>query len=153
MLKMADLNEISLFVRVAELGSFSAAARKSGVPLSTISRKIAELERRLGVSLIKRTTRKLALSEQGLRFYEGCAPHLQALEQAEAGLSDAGAHLQGVLRLTAPVSFGRGELMDFVSGFVAKHPELHVDLSITNQFVDLVATQVACAYRWPRPAT
>jgi DNA-binding transcriptional LysR family regulator len=144
----ADLNEISLFVRVAQLGSFSAAARASGIPLSTVSRKIAELERRLGVGLIKRTTRKLSLSEHGLRFYEACAPHVQGLEQAEASLSEAGHLLQGVLRVTAPITLGRGELIDFVSRFMAKHPGLQIDLTITNQFVDLVATQVDVAIRY-----
>lgn len=145
---MADFNEISLFVRVAQLGSFSAAARASGVPLSTVSRKIADLEARLGVTLIKRTTRKLNLSEHGLRFYEGSAPHLQAIEQAEAGLSSASQRLQGVLRVTAPASLGRGELIDFVSRFSFEHPELQVSLTISNQFVDLVATQVDVAIRF-----
>jgi DNA-binding transcriptional LysR family regulator len=145
---MADLNEVALFVRVAQLGSFSAAARATGTPVSTVSRKLAGLERRLGLTLIKRTTRKLSLSEHGLSFYEDCAPHLQALEQAEAGLSNAGSRLQGTLRVTAPVSLGRGDFIDFVSRFVADHPSLHVELSITNQFVDLVSTQVDVAIRF-----
>lgn len=145
---MIDLNELSLFARVAQLGSFSAAARATGVPLSTISRKVADLEARLGVNLIKRTTRKLSLSEHGVRLYEGSAPHLQAIEQAEAGLSSGSERLQGVLRVTAPASLGRGELIDFVSKFSFEHPELQVNLTLSNDFVDLVATQVDVAIRF-----
>ena len=85
---LVDLNQLSIFVRVAQLGSFSAAAKSLGMPVSTVSRKVSALESRLGVSLIKRTTRKLNLSEQGLRFYESCGPHLQGLEEAEAGLTN-----------------------------------------------------------------
>ena len=145
---MADLNEISIFVRVAQLGSFSAAARSLAAPVSTVSRKVAELESRLGVQLIKRTTRKLNLSEFGLRFYESCSPALQALDDAEAGLAEQRVRLQGVLHVTAPVALGTGEFIDFVSRFMLEHPDLKIDLVITNQFVDLIATQVDVAIRF-----
>jgi DNA-binding transcriptional LysR family regulator len=145
---LGDLNELSLFVRVAELGSFSAAARSRKVPVSTVSRKVAELERRLGVNLIKRTTRKLSLSAEGRAFLENCAPHLQALEDAEAGLRQAHVDVQGVLRISAPVALGRGEFLDFVSGFAARHPRLQLELAITNQFVDLVSTHIDVAIRF-----
>jgi DNA-binding transcriptional LysR family regulator len=149
---MADLNQLSIFVRVAQLGSFSAAAKSLGMPISTVSRKVSELETRLGVNLIKRTTRKLNLSEQGLRFYESCGPHLQGLDEAEAGLTNARAELEGVLRVTAPVALGRGEFLDFISGFSKKYPKLRIDLTITNQFVDLVATRVDVAIRFGKLA-
>src|SRR5688500_8033832 len=145
---LGDLNQLSIFVRVAQLGSFSSAAKSLGVPVSTLSRKVSELEARLGVNLIKRTTRKLNLSEQGLRFYEGCAPHLLGLDEAEAGLTNARAELEGVLHVTAPVALGRGEFLDFISGFAKKYPKLRIDLTITNQFVDLVATRVDVAIRF-----
>ena len=149
---MADLNQLSIFVRVAQLGSFSAAAKSLGMPVSTVSRKVSELETRLGVNLIKRTTRKLNLSEQGLRFYESCGPHLQGLDEAEAGLTNARAELEGVLRVTAPVALGRGEFLDFISAFSKKYPKLRIDLTITNQFVDLVATRVDVAIRFGKLA-
>jgi DNA-binding transcriptional LysR family regulator len=145
---LGDLNQLSIFVRVAQLGSFSGAARSLGVPVSTVSRKVSELEGRLGVNLIKRTTRKLNLSEQGLRFYESCAPLLQGLEEAESALTNARTELEGVLRVTAPVALGRGEFLDFVSGFSNRYPRLRIELTITNQFVDLVATQVDVAIRF-----
>jgi DNA-binding transcriptional LysR family regulator len=147
-----DLNQLTIFVRVAELGSFSAAAKSLGIPVSTASRKLAELEARLGVNLIKRTTRKLNLSEHGLCFYESCAPHLQGLEDAEAGLTNASTALEGTLRVSAPVALGRGEFTDFMSRFSRQHPELRIELTITNQFVDLVATQVDVAIRFGKLA-
>ncbi len=82
---MPDLNELSIFVRVAQLGSFSGAARALGMPVSSVSRKVAELEAVLGLNLIKRTTRKLSLSEQGQSFFERCAPLLQGLEGRSRG--------------------------------------------------------------------
>ena len=145
---MIDLNELSVFVRVAQHGSFSAAARSLGMPVSTVSRRVSDLEERLGVSLIKRTTRKLSLSEHGLRFYEGCAPHLEGLEAAEAGVTDSRTEIEGLLRVTAPVALGRGEFVDFVSGFLSRHPKMKIDLAITNLYVDLVTSQVDVAIRF-----
>jgi DNA-binding transcriptional LysR family regulator len=147
-MRPSDLNEIAVFVRVAQLGSFSAAARSLAMPVSTVSRKVAELEARLGVSLLKRTTRKVALSEQGLRFCEDCAPHLEALEEAKAGVTDTRAEIEGTLHVTAPVALGRGEFIDFVTAFLDRHREMKVDLAITNEFVDLVATHVDVAIRF-----
>ena len=145
---MPDLNELSIFVRVAELGSFSGAARVLGMPVSSVSRKIAELEARLGLNLIKRTTRKLNLSEPGQSFFERCAPLLRGLEEAEAGLTEARVELEGVLHVTAPAALGRGEFIDFVSSFLSKHPKLGIDLAVTNQYLDFVATQVDVAIRF-----
>ncbi len=143
-----DLNELSVFVRVAQQGSFSAAAKSLGMPVSTVSRRVSGLEERLGVSLIKRTTRKLSLSEHGLRFYEGCAPHLEGLEAAEARVTDSRNEIEGRLRVTAPVAFGRGEFVDFVSGFLSRHPKIEIELAITNLYVDLVTSGVDIAIRF-----
>jgi len=143
-----DLNGLRVFARVADLGSFSAAARSLQSPVSTISRKVAELEERLGVLLIKRTTRKLSLSEEGRRLFDSSAGHLQALAEAEAKLTCAGTSAKGALRVSAPVAFGRGEFIDFVSLFARTHPEIRLDLSITNEFVDLVRSGVDVAIRF-----
>lgn len=145
---MVDLNELSVFVRVAQHGSFSAAAKSLGMPVSTVSRRVSDLERRLGVSLIKRTTRKLSLSEHGLRFYESSAPHLEGLAAAEAAVTESRTEIEGLLRVTAPVALGRGEFVDFVSGFLSRHPKMKIDLAITNLYVDLVTSQVDVAIRF-----
>jgi DNA-binding transcriptional LysR family regulator len=145
---MADLNELSIFVRVAQLGSFSAAAHALGMSVSSVSRKVAELEARLGLSLIKRTTRKLNLSEHGLSFFERCAPLLAGLEEAEAGVTAARLEPEGVLHVTAPAALGRGEFIDFISGFLSRYPKLRIELAITNQYLDFVATEVDVAIRF-----
>jgi DNA-binding transcriptional LysR family regulator len=145
---LPDLNEISIFVRVAQLGSFSGAARALGMPVSSVSRKVAELEARLGSNLIKRTTRKLNLSEQGLGFFERCAPLLQGLEEAEAGLTEMRVEPEGVLHVTAPVALGRGEFLDFIASFLSRNPKLRIELAVTNQYLDFVATQVDVAIRF-----
>src|SRR5262245_1816532 len=94
---MQDLNDIQTFARVAQLGSFSAAARALLLPVSTVSRRIAGLETRLGVSLMKRTTRKLSLTDHGMRLYEACAPCLQGIEEAAGAITQSRAHLEGML--------------------------------------------------------
>lgn len=144
----ADLNEVTMFVRVAQLGTFTNAARSLGLPVSLVSRKVASLEARLGVLLIKRTTRKSSLTEAGARYFERCAEHLQGLEEAEVDLTNARGELEGPMRITVPVALGRGEFVDFVSAFVRRHPKVAAELVVTNQFVDLVSGNVDVAIRF-----
>jgi DNA-binding transcriptional LysR family regulator len=118
------------------------------LPVSTVSRKVAELERRLGLNLMKRTTRKLSLTEHGARLYETCAPHLQGLSEAQAGLSQSRAHLEGLLHVSAPQALGRGEFVDFISGFLSRNPKIKINLVVTNQLVDLVSSHIDIAIRF-----
>jgi DNA-binding transcriptional LysR family regulator len=143
-----DLNELQVFTRVVQLGSFSAAARALVLPVSTVSRKVAQFETRLGLSLLKRTTRKLSLTEHGQRLFDSCAPHLQGLEDAQAGLAQARTHLEGLLHVSAPLALGRGEFIDFISGFLTRNRKIKLNLIITNQFVDLITSQVDIAIRF-----
>lgn len=145
---VTDLNEVTIFARVAQLGSFSNAARSLRMPVSMVSRKVANLEARLGVLLIKRTTRKLSLTEAGSRYHERCTQHLQGLEEAEADLTNARGELEGLLRITVPVVLGSGEFVDFVSTFVKRHPKVSADLVVTNQFIDLVSGSVDVGIRF-----
>ena len=145
---MQNLNDIHAFARVAQLGSFSAAARSLLLPVSTVSRKVTGLEARLGLSLLKRTTRKLSLTEHGVRLYEACAPHLQGIEDAEAALTHARSELEGPLHVTAPVALGRGEFIAFIAEFLRRNPKVRINLLITNQFVDLVTSHVDVAIRF-----
>ena len=145
---MQNLNEIQAFARVAQLGSFSAAARSLLLPVSTVSRKVASLEARLGLSLLKRTTRKLSLTEHGVRLYEACAPHVQGIEDAQAALTHARSQLEGSLHVTAPVALGRGEFIAFITDFLRRNPKVRMNLHITNQFVDLVTSHVDVAIRF-----
>src|SRR5436190_15215496 len=105
-----DLNETTLFVAVAEALSFTRAARALGVPISTVSRKVTALEQRLGVRLIERNPRKLALTEAGALYHERCARLLRELERAEADVRELQRTPRGTLRITAPPEYGMPRL-------------------------------------------
>src|SRR5579859_1196106 len=126
-----DLNEIRVFVNVARLGSFTAAARKLGMPNSTVSAKVTALEKRLETTLLKRTTRKLSLTDSGHAYFERSSQALAALEAADRDASATGAEgsePQGVLRLTAPVDMGSTCLLGLVQNFTALYPKVELQL-------------------------
>ncbi|HTZ72006.1 MAG TPA: LysR family transcriptional regulator [Acetobacteraceae bacterium] len=140
-----DLNDVAVFVRVAELGSFSQAARSLGMPISTASRKVAELERQLGVSLLQRTTRKLTLTAQGREFHDHCSQPLADLYDAEKIISRTQRTPQGLLRITVPVIMGREPFMDFVSSFLQAYPRIRISLLISNAAFNLVSENMDLA--------
>jgi DNA-binding transcriptional LysR family regulator len=109
------------------------------MPKSTVSRKLAQLERRLGVALLKRTTRSLKLSELGSQYYEQCASLVVALEEAERGLSEQKAEARGLLRITAAVEFGMHPLRGWIEEYLKLYPEVSVELLLTERLVDLVS--------------
>lgn len=144
---MRDLNEISVFARVAQQGSFSAAARSLGMPLSTVSRKVADLEEQLGVSLLQRTTRRLQLTRAGELYYRQCADLLQGFEDAESKITELHHQAEGKLRISVPLGMANADFSDFLSRFLEKYPKIELDLLITNRYVDLVAENVDLALR------
>src|SRR5262245_52620336 len=123
---LMDLNEIRVFVNVAQLGSFTAAARRLGMPNSTVSAKVTALERRLEVSLLKRTTRKLHLTEAGEAYLRRCSAALTELDAADKDASSAQAEPQGLLRLSAPVDMGSTCLVGLVDRFSARFPKVQL---------------------------
>lgn len=133
------LASYALFARVVQLQSFTAAARQSGIAKSAVSRRIRELEERLGVELLRRTTRKLALTEEGLRFYEHCARLLEAGQAADGVVAAAGDALRGTIRVSAPVTFARMHLGSALAEFLALQPDLRVELTTDDRMVDVVA--------------
>lgn len=135
---MIDLNEILVFVRVVDAGSFTGAAKRLEVRKSTISRKIAALEERLGVRLLHRTTRQLRLTEAGATFYERASSMLSELDEAERELASSHATPQGTLRVTAPVDIGTLFVGPLVAKFMQQFPEVNVDLALTARIVDVV---------------
>ena len=145
---MTDLNEIAIFTRVASLGSFTKAAAALDMPVSTVSRKVSDLEGRLGVTLIQRTTRKLSLTKSGEEFFKRCADVLEGIEEAESRVSHSGVDPEGVLRISVPVGMSTGRFIDFLSEFMAKYRKIEVELLVTNQFVDLIAENVDVALRF-----
>ena len=145
---MIDLNDIAVFVKVAQFTSFTRAARALGMPVSTVSRKVTALEEQLGVTLLQRTTRKLSLTAQGRAYLEQCADPLDQLHNAEKALSHAQREPDGLLRISAPVIFGQEPFYEFLSGFLKTYPRVRVDLFVTNLYLDLIAENVDVAIRF-----
>ncbi|MCB9645046.1 MAG: LysR family transcriptional regulator [Deltaproteobacteria bacterium] len=133
------------FARVVELGSFTAAARESGVPTSTVSRQVQRLEESLGVQLLLRTTRKVSLTDAGVAFHRRVGPALGALEEAASLIRGLAVEPSGTLRVSCPVSFAA--FARLIAGFVAAYPKVEVDLVATNRFVDLVGEGFDAAIR------
>lgn len=142
-----ELDHIAVFVRVVESGSFTRAARDLGVPTSTVSRTIARLEDALGTRLLQRTTRTLALTPEGAAFHAEVAPALAILRDAAAALSGGGDEPRGVLRLTAPNDLGDPLVGDICARFVARYPEVRVEVELTSRTVDIVAEGFDVALR------
>ena len=145
---MSPVDAIAVFVKVVEAGSFSAAARRLGLPKTTVSAKVAGLEKRLGVRLIQRTTRKLRMTEAGEKYFHHCAIATREVELGEAALQSAKEKPYGVLKVTAPVDLGHAVLPRIVRAYAGKYPDVSVELIVTNRIVDLVEEGIDLAIRW-----
>jgi DNA-binding transcriptional LysR family regulator len=147
-----DLNDIVVFTKVAETKSFTGAADALGLPKSTVSRKLAQLEERLGVRLVQRTTRKLALTDIGEMYYERCARIVHDVTAAEQLVTDMQATPRGRLRISATVDFSTRWLGDIVASFLAQHSEINVELEASDEVVDLIEDGFDVAVRFgPMP--
>lgn len=132
-----DLNRIAVFARVVETGSFTAAAATLGVLKSSVSRSVAALEAELGIRLLQRTTRRLALTDAGRAYYERARDALAALDEAQHAVSSLGAEPRGLVRVTASVNLA-SDLAAVTSAFARAYPAVRVEVSLTARFVDLV---------------
>lgn len=130
--------EMQCFVAVVERGGFTAAARQLNQAKSAVSRRVAELESRLGVTLLQRTTRRLHVTDAGQLFYRRAADLLQELDAAEQATTGSAVGLRGKLRVTAPLSFGLRHLGPALPAFMDLHPELQFELDLNDREVDLV---------------
>lgn len=135
------------FVAVADTASFIAAARRLGIDPSAVSRAIARLERSIGVRLVHRTSRSVRLSPEGIVFAQQCRAALDSIEQARATIASALNVPSGLLRATAPQSFGRAVLVPALPKLLARHPEMRVELELTDRQVDLVHENFEAAIR------
>ncbi|WAS99341.1 LysR family transcriptional regulator [Nannocystis punicea] len=145
-----DLDRLARFVAVVDTASFSAAARRLGLPKSSISRGIVGLEQAMGVRLLHRTTRRVAVTTAGAALYERTAPLVAALQRSLAELPEREEQPSGRLRVTATVDFGAAVLADIVARFVARYPSVEVDMRLANNVVDLVAESIDVAFRIAR---
>src|SRR5262245_53626298 len=143
-----DLNDIVVFTKVVETHSFTGAAEQLGLPKSTVSRKLAQLEERLGVRLVQRTTRKLALTEIGEAYYARCSRIVADIAAAEQLVTDMQSSPRGRLRVTASIDFSTRFLGPIVAEFLQQHPEINVELEGTDRVVDLIEEGYDLAVRF-----
>lgn len=147
LLNRLDLNRIATFVRVVDLGSFTAAAQEMGLPTSSVSRAVTLLETELGVRLLQRTTRRLQPTDAGADFYARSRAAVQALAEAATVALDQGETPRGTVRMTAPPAGGSPMLARLIAEFIELYPEIRVELLLTPRVVDLVAEGVDLALR------
>jgi DNA-binding transcriptional LysR family regulator len=142
-----DMGAVELFVRVAELQSFRAAGDALDVPRSTVSRRVAELERALGTRLFHRTTRHVELTSAGKTYLRACGPPLRAIMEAARALATRSEDTAGRLRVTAPVTLAETLLGEVVAEYLARHPQMQLELVLTDRHVDLVEEKFDLAFR------
>ncbi len=138
---------VSEFVAVAEVESFTVAAKRLGISTAQVSRQVSALEARLSTKLFYRTTRKVSVTEAGQIYYQHCRQVLDGLEEAERTITNLQLAPRGKLRLTAPVTYGEKTIAPLVNDFVLRYPELEVQMKLTNQKLDLVAEGYDLAVR------
>ncbi len=144
---MDQFKQISTFVDVAAKGSLSAAARAEGIAPAMIGRRLDALEERLGVKLLQRTTRKIALTNEGIAFLEDCQKILADLENAELAVSERSARASGHLLISAPAGFGRQHVAPLIPSFLAQHRDVNVTLNLNDRVVDLIGEGIDVAIR------
>jgi len=146
-----DLNELRTFQRILARGSLSAAARDLGVGLAVVSKRLASLERRAGQRLVNRTTRKLSPTNEGLALLPHVDRMLEELEAAEARLASGWEEPHGLLRVSAPVSFGRIHLIPLAAQLIERYARLDIELELEDRLVDLTQEHIDVAVRIGQP--
>ncbi len=135
---MGQLEDMSAFVRIIESGSISLAANQLGVAKSAVSRRLAELEERLGVQLLQRTTRQSSLTEAGRSYYQRALQILADVSELNAATSNTKAQLEGVIKIAVPLTFGLQQLAPAINAFAMAHPDLLIHLDFSDRKVDIV---------------
>jgi DNA-binding transcriptional LysR family regulator len=135
---MESIDDILLFNRLVELKSFTAVAETLQTSRSLVSKRLNRLEDRLGVQLLNRTTRRLDLTEAGRTFYRYCTQIEATLHEAETAVSEIRRHPKGSLHINAPVTFGQIVLPDIITRFLKQYPEVNINLSLSDKFVDVI---------------
>ena len=142
-----DILAMIFFARVVEMKSFTSAAAKLGVSKSVVSTRVAALEDRLGVRLLERTTRKLALTPDGLSLYQQCANLVSTADEAAATLAGTGDQPRGMLRVNAPVVFAEKYLAEPMAAYLERFPEVRLEVTLSDKFIDLVDEGIDVAVR------
>ena len=135
---MFNWEGVSEFVAVAETESFTKAAARLGISTAQVSRQVSALETRLAAKLFHRTTRKVSVTEVGRIYYQHCRQVLDGLDEAERAITNLQTTPRGLLKITAPVTYGEGTIAPLINDFLTHYPELEVQLNLTNLKVDLI---------------
>ncbi|EEF23217.1 HTH-type transcriptional activator aaeR, putative, partial [Ricinus communis] len=137
-LALGKINDIATFVATVRAGSFTLAAQQSGITRSAVGKSIARLEEHLQVRLLHRTPRSLSLTDDGEVFYTRCTQILEELEEVETAMAARSSSPSGTLRLSVPVALGHRQVRPIVEAYLQRWPDIRVDISFTDRFVDLV---------------
>ena len=135
---MDNLNDILIFTKVVEQGSFTAAAERLELPKSSVSRAVSRLEERLGAELLRRSTRQLRLTEIGQRYYDHCRRIVQELEEANSVVASYQAQPSGLIRITAPYILGQAFLGMVLAEYMATYPDVTCHVELSNRRIDLI---------------
>ena len=144
---MQDLNDLLYFAEVVDRGGFAAAGRALGLPKSRLSRRVAELETRLGVRLLQRTTRKLSLTSVGEQYHRHCVAMRENAMAADEAIARAQHEPQGTIRVACPVTLAQTTLGPLLPEFLARYPKVRLDVRVSNRVVDLVEEGFDVAFR------
>lgn len=144
---MADLIDMEVFSRVVSNGSMSGAARELNLSPAVVSKRIQKLEDRLGVRLLQRTTRQIALTEAGSGYYDRVVAILARIEEAEDFVTGGNSNVRGTLKLSAPTSFGRMHVAPHLKAFQDLHPDLRIHIQLSDDFIDIVGESYDLAIR------
>jgi DNA-binding transcriptional LysR family regulator len=142
---------MALYVRVVEAGSFSKAAARDGTPVSTVSRKIADLEKALGVRLLERSTRQLRMTEIGQGYFESCRRGLTEFEAADSLVTQRQAEISGRLRISIPPSMSDVAIVPLVGAFQERYPKVTVHCLVTERYIDYIADGIDLSLRVGHP--
>ena len=144
---MGRYQELTAFAAVVDAGGFSAAARRLGASQSAVSKAVSALESRLGVQLLHRSTRRVALTDHGRTYYERTKPLLDEFAQADSEMTSSTLELSGPVRIASSATFGRLHVLPLIPQLLARHPKLRLDLNLTDGVQDLLADGVDLAIR------
>jgi DNA-binding transcriptional LysR family regulator len=144
---MQDLNDMLYFAEVVDHGGFAAASRALSIPKSKLSRRVAELEGRLGVRLLQRTTRKLSLTQAGELYHRHCVAMREEAEAAEEAVAVVHNEPRGTIRIVCPVTLAQSTVGPLIPQFLARYPQVRIDMQVNNRVVDLVQEGVDVALR------
>ncbi len=144
---MDRFDEMETFIRVVEAGSITRAADQLSVAKSAVSRRLSDLEARLGTQLLRRTTRRLSLTDTGRAYYDQSVRLLNDLTEVEASVSEQQKELAGPLRVTAPLSFGLQHMIDAIDDFLHAHPSIDMSLDFSDRHINLIEDNVDVAIR------